>query len=101
MKSDLVFPLESAAWPALLLDGSGTVCRANRAAQTLFKPALDAAQPALSHIWSPQNNATAQQFLQKAETSPTAAVPLRFLREGGESILCLASLCAFGDNGHK
>ena len=101
MKSDLVFPFESAAWPALLLDAKGGICRANAAAVTLFDSALDGPSAVLSQIWSPQNNATVEQFLKKAESSPSAAVPLKFIRQGRDSISCLASLCGFGDNGQK
>lgn len=101
MNSELVFPFEKAAWPALLLDKTGAICRANLAARTLFSPALNVASPVLSIIWSPQNSSTAEQFLQKAETTPAVALPLKFLRQGGGTFSCLTTLCQFGDNGQK
>lgn len=101
MNLELVFPFEKAAWPALLLDPKGAICRANLAARTLFSPALNVPSPALALIWSPQNNSTAEQFLQKAETAPAVALPLKFLRQGGGTFSCLTTLCPFGDNGQK
>ena len=59
MKPDLVFILENAAWPALLLDGSGAILRANPAAVKTFGPALEGEAPLLSAIWSAENGSDA------------------------------------------
>jgi signal transduction histidine kinase/ActR/RegA family two-component response regulator len=40
MRRQTDFVLEKAAWPALLLEESGAICRANRAACLLFGPAV-------------------------------------------------------------
>ena len=39
MKSDVSFDFEHAAWPVLLVDGAGTVLRANQMALSVFGPA--------------------------------------------------------------
>jgi len=40
MRRETDFVLEKAAWPALLLEESGAICRANRAACLLFGAAV-------------------------------------------------------------
>ena len=59
MKSDVVFGLENAGWPALLVDGAGTICRANPAAVTCFGAALAGGSPRLATIWAGENSSTA------------------------------------------
>ena len=83
MKSDLIFILENAAWPALLVDGSGTILRASPAAVRTFGSVLEGEAPRLSAIWSPGNNSTPEQFLARWERSPAGAVALKFLLKGG------------------
>ena len=67
MKVDVVFALDNAGWPALLLDGTGTILRASQAAVRVFGPVLEGAAPRLSALWPPESNATAEQ-LDLAET---------------------------------
>jgi PAS domain-containing protein len=43
--------LENAGWPALLVDESGTILRANPAAVKTFGPVLEGEAPLLSSIW--------------------------------------------------
>lgn len=95
MKSDLVFALENAAWPALLLDTTGLICRANPAATTLFSPALATPKPALSSLWSADNPTTAEQFLLQVERTPNPGVRLKFRHPSGSTLTCLAWVCCF------
>ena len=76
MKSDAVFILENAAWPALLLDGSGTILRANPAAVKTFGSVLEGEAPLLSAIWSAENGSTPEQFLAQWGHSPAGTVAL-------------------------
>ena len=55
MKPEVVFGLESAAWPALLLNAGGAVLRSNAAGTNTFGVALAGEAPPLSAIWSPEN----------------------------------------------
>ena len=80
MKADVVFGLENAGWPALLVDGASTVCRANPMAVRLFGAAMEGEAPRLSAIWLPENSGTAEQFLARWERSPAGTVTLK-LRE--------------------
>ena len=77
MKPEVVFGLENAAWPALLLDAGSVVLRANAAAVSTFGSALAGEAPALSAIWSPENGATPEHFFARWEHSPAATVATR------------------------
>src|SRR5258708_8826025 len=84
MKSEQVFALDQAGWPALLLDSTSTICRANASAVRLFGSALEGGAPLLSTIWSPENAGTAEQFLAQWERAPTPSVSLRFRAKRSE-----------------
>jgi nitrogen-specific signal transduction histidine kinase/CheY-like chemotaxis protein len=101
MKSDVVFALENAGWPALLLDGTGTILRAAPAAARIFGPVLDEKAPRLSAIWAPENGVTAEQFLVQWERSPTAALPLKFRVKGGSASPFLTAICSFTKDSRK
>jgi CheY-like chemotaxis protein len=101
MKSDIVLALENAGWPALLVDGASTLCRANGAAIKLFGPVLEGGSPGLSAIWSPENSSPAEQFLAAWERSPTPMVALKFRAKGGAVVSAMTSICAFSKEGEK
>ena len=62
MKPEVVFGLEGAAWPALLLNAGGVVLRANAAGTNTFGAALAGESPPLSAIWSPENGQKPEEF---------------------------------------
>jgi two-component system cell cycle sensor histidine kinase/response regulator CckA len=101
MKSEQVFALDQAGWPALLLDSTSTICRANASAVRLFGSALEGGAPLLSTIWSPENASTAEQFLAHWERAPTPSMALRFRAKGGAAYACQAALCTFSKEGQK
>ncbi len=101
MKSDLNFVLENAAWPALLVDGSGTVLRASPAAVRAFGSVLEGEAPRLSAIWAPENGSTPEQFLARWERSPAGAFALKFLLKGGGTGEFQVSICPFSRDGQK
>ena len=101
MKSDVAFALENAGWPALLVDGAGTICRANPAANSLFGAALDGESPRLSAVWAPENSSTADQFLAQWERSAAPTLLLKFRGKGGQTVGYLTSICAFTKDGQK
>ena len=94
MKSDIVFVLENAAWPALLVDASSTILRANQAAVKTFGPALEGQSPLLGAIWSPENGATAEQFLAQTERSAASTATLKLRVKGGGTAACTATICS-------
>jgi signal transduction histidine kinase len=101
MKLDVVFALENAGWPALLVDGGSILCRANAAAIKLFGPVLEGGSAGLSAIWSLENSGSAEQFLASWERSPAPTVALKFRAKGGMVVSALTSICAFTKEGEK
>jgi len=101
MKSDVAFGLESAGWPALVVDGASTICRANPAALSLFGAALAGESPRLAAVWAPDNSSTADQFLAQWQRSAAPTVPLKFQSQGGQPVCYLTSICAFTKDGQK
>ena len=100
MSSEIVFGLEAAAWPALLVDPRGVVVRANSSALTVFGPALSAAAPPLSSVW-PANGETAEQFLARWEQKPFASAPLKFKTANGTVAEFSTTICTFNKDGRK
>lgn len=101
MKSSVTFQLENAGWPALLLDGATTICRANPAAVRLFGPTLEGGAPLLAAIWSAENTLPAEQFLAQWERAPSATVSLKFRSKGGGTVSWLTSICSVLREGQK
>src|SRR5262245_37896779 len=101
MKADVGFTLENAGWPALLVDGASTICRANQAAVKLFGLALEGSSPLLSAIWAPENTGTADQFIAHWERSPSQVTTLKFRSKGGNTISLPVAICCFSKDGEK
>jgi signal transduction histidine kinase len=85
MKSELVFALENAAWPALLVDRSGVVRRANEAATGLFGAAMEESSTQFAAIWAPENETKAPLFLAQLERASATHFALKFKVKGGET----------------
>jgi two-component system cell cycle sensor histidine kinase/response regulator CckA len=93
--------LENAGWPALLLDGTGTILRAGPAAARVFGPVLEGEAPRLSAIWASEDGVSAEQFLVQWERSPAAALPLKFRVKGGSVGSFLTAICSFTKESQK
>jgi nitrogen-specific signal transduction histidine kinase len=101
MKPEVVFGLEGAAWPALLLDTGCGILRANSAATTMFGAAISSAAPHLSVIWPPDNGGTPEQFFAQWQESPEPVGNLRFRVASGATVKFMAVLCTFSNQGQK
>jgi len=101
MKSEIVFGLESSAWPALLVDTNGVVLLANPSAVNVFGSALSGDAPLLSAVWPPENGMTAVDFLSHWEQSPTPVVNLKFRVPNGQIVSATVSICTFAKDGKK
>jgi signal transduction histidine kinase len=101
MKPEVVFGLESAAWPALLLNAGGVVLRTNTAATNTFGTALACESPQLSAIWSPENGKTPEEFFARWEQSPTVTADLKFRVANGATMKFTAAICTFNSEGRK
>ncbi len=101
MKFEAAFALEHAAWPALVVDAAGAICRVNQAARGLFGAALAGDSPRLAAVWAPENSSPAEQFLAQWEPSAVPAAPLKFQGAGGQIVGYLTSICAFTQDDRK
>jgi len=101
MKPEVVFGLEGAAWPALLLNAGGAVLRTNTAATNTFGVALAGEAPPLSAIWSPENVQKPEEFFARWEKSPTVTADLKFRVANGATMKFTVAICAFNSEGRK
>jgi len=101
MKPEVVFGLESAAWPALLLNAGGVVLRSNTAAANAFGTTLAGESPKLSAIWSPENGKKPEEFFAGWEKSPTVTADLKFRVASGATMRFTAAICTFNSEGRK
>ena len=96
MKSDLSFQLESAAWPAFVVEAGGTIRHANQAAIAFFGPKLEGEGLSLSALWADQIE-TAEQFLARWERSAVAVIPIKYYGKGGTVATFATSICSARD----
>ena len=101
MKSEAVFELENAGWPALMVEQTGKVRRANAAAIRLFGPAVEGEAAALSAIWSLENGNTPDQFLAQWEQLPVPATHLRLHTRDDQTLSFQTSICSLASGGEK
>ena len=83
MKSDVTFQLESAVWPAFVVEAGGTIRYANHAAVDFFGPKLEGESLSLSALFAEQDD-TAEQFIARWERAPVASVHVSFRGKGGK-----------------
>ena len=101
MKPEIVFGLDGAAWPALLLNASCVVLRTNTAAMDLFGEALAGEMPQLLAIWSPENGGMPEGFFARWEKAPTPTADLKFRVANGTTVKFTAAVCTFNSEGHR
>jgi signal transduction histidine kinase len=77
MRRETDFVLEQAAWPALLLEENGRICRCNQAARRVFNFNGLSDSEALSSIWDAQSGSPPEKFLRELPSGGTANVKLR------------------------
>src|SRR5688500_1051164 len=63
MKSETVFALENANWPALLVDASGGIRGASVGAKGLFGEAISSRPTLGESIWAAENTVSPEEFL--------------------------------------
>lgn len=92
MKSDVTFQLESALWPAFVVEAGGTIRYANQAAVDFFGPKLEGESLSLSALFAEQDE-TAEQFIARWERSPVASLHFRFRGKGGKVVAFETYIC--------
>jgi two-component system cell cycle sensor histidine kinase/response regulator CckA len=98
MKPEVVFGLENAAWPALLVNAGGAVLLANSAAKAVFGNGLNGNPAQLNAIWSSENKGTASDFLALWLESQPAVTVLKFRTTSDASASFTTAICQFSDN---
>jgi nitrogen-specific signal transduction histidine kinase/CheY-like chemotaxis protein len=83
MRRETDFVLEQAAWPAMLLEEDGRICRANQAARRIFDLNGLSTNTTLASIWDAATGAAPDTFLREQPDGGTANVKLRIT--GGSS----------------
>jgi len=101
MKSGIVFGLENAAWPAVLVHADGAVLQTNAAGRKFFGEALSEAASNLAVVWAPENGLSAADFLTQREPATSGGVILKFRAASGAVTPMQASLCPLEDDGKK
>jgi signal transduction histidine kinase/CheY-like chemotaxis protein len=101
MKPEVVFGLENAAWPALLVNAGGAVLMCNTAARSVFGQALDGDPAQLESIWSPANGSGAAAFLAQWEKSAAPLVELKFRAGGGAEKKFSTTVAGLANEGGK
>jgi nitrogen-specific signal transduction histidine kinase len=77
MRRETDFVLEQAAWPAMLLEKDGRICRANQAARRVFDFSGASQSETLLAIWDEKNGPSPEQFLRDNADGGTAKLKLR------------------------
>jgi two-component system, cell cycle sensor histidine kinase and response regulator CckA len=77
------FALENSVWPALLVDDTGTIKRANQAAVNLLGQAVGSDTTLLASVWAAENGITSEHYIARNERAPASLVTLHFQAKGG------------------
>jgi nitrogen-specific signal transduction histidine kinase len=77
MRRETDFVLEQAAWPAMLLEENGRICRVNQAARRLFGLPGHPTSASLGSLWVESNKTPAELFLRELASGASANVQLR------------------------
>ncbi len=83
MKPELVFSLEKAEWPALLVDESTIVRKASAGAKAIFGGSTEGTPTLGGSIWAKENEGSADQFLATWSSHPNQVAALRFRLKDG------------------
>jgi two-component system cell cycle sensor histidine kinase/response regulator CckA len=101
MKPEVVFGLENAAWPAILVGPDGGLLWTNKAAKTVFGPVVSAEAPTLASVWTLENGGTPADSLARWAQSPPSALVLKFRVVTGATLEFNTAVCLIDDNGKK
>jgi two-component system cell cycle sensor histidine kinase/response regulator CckA len=93
MKSDVTFQLESAVWPAFVVEAGGTIRYANQAAVDFFGPRLEGESLSLSALFA-ESDESAEQFVARWERSPVASIAIKFRGKGGRVATYETYICS-------
>jgi len=98
MRRETDFVLEQAAWPAMLLEENGRICRVNQAARRVFDLPESLREATFALLWSEGNKTTPEEFLR--EQVPGGTTSLTLLVAGGDKAQFVAHGTKVARDGH-
>jgi signal transduction histidine kinase len=101
MKSDIVYGLVSATWPAILMDEAGAVQNVNPVAVRAFGPTMADGTGTLAALWLPENQGTAAELLARCAAQAVVNVPLKLRGKNSVEQSYQACVCSILDQGKK
>ncbi|MEI7730980.1 MAG: ATP-binding protein [Verrucomicrobiota bacterium] len=99
MKFDSQFDLESAGWPAVLVDSQGVMCRASQGAFAVFGSMLEHVY--LASIWGAGNELTAEQFLGRPDLLTAPPAKIKFRTKGNMTLELQVLVSGYTRDGQK
>jgi two-component system, cell cycle sensor histidine kinase and response regulator CckA len=101
MRSDFVFALENAPWPALVLNDSAMIVRANSSAAAMFAGVTEAGGSSAASFWSQENDSTMEVFLARLERSQVFPLPLKLRIKEGSTAVFESHVSSFSRDGQR
>ena len=101
MKSETVFALENAGWPALLVDASGAIRAASLGAKRLFGSVIESRPTLAQSVWSKENDLPPEQFLSQWQDKSQGEVELRFRGRDGSTCSYETRVCQMSHDGEE
>jgi signal transduction histidine kinase len=101
MKSEDVYGLENAGWPALVLDSGGTVRGCNQSALAWFGAGVAKGSPPLYKLVAEEDAGKASKLLLVGERASIPALSIRFRAKDGQFESRRTMVCTLGVNGSR
>jgi signal transduction histidine kinase/PAS domain-containing protein len=98
MRRETDFVLEQAAWPAMLLEENGHICRVNQAARRVFDLPASLRAASVASLWDDESKTPPEEFLREHIAAGTAQVKLRVA--GGAKAQFVAHGARVARDGH-
>jgi two-component system, cell cycle sensor histidine kinase and response regulator CckA len=95
------FVLESATWPALLVDQGRVIRAANQGAVLAFGAMVIGGATQLAAVWAPDNEVSLDQFWTQLEKAAATIHPLRLRQKTGTVSPFKAYICSLTREGQK
>src|SRR5687768_4345550 len=93
MKSETVFALENANWPALLVDAAGGIKAASQGAKQVFGEIITTRPILGQSVWSKENDQSPEEFFASYDKICDRTYELRFKGRDGSTSTYQTHIC--------
>jgi two-component system, cell cycle sensor histidine kinase and response regulator CckA len=93
MNPETGFALQTATWPALLVDATGRIRHVSEGAKTMFGTVIEHSATLASSIWSRENELTPEEFFAKLAKAPLPYAEVRLRTKDGNTGSFHAHIC--------